>query len=441
MVIALLTCLALSGRAAAQNLMNGGAFFPYQQGAPGEPGSSGRPGNWPGANGTGAPQTIKKAPPRAGGQPGGPIPGSDEQSMKFDLLDLEGARIIARVGPEVIQDNEVSSFVNDIIEQNASRIPPNQLEKVREKLTKDRLNHLVEIKLALVDAQRKVPTDAYPKIVDSIGTEFETKEVKRKLKQLNLATRGDLEAKLHARGTSLEREKQAFIEQQLALGWIAQQTKTKHEATHEDMLAYYLEHIEDYSFGAVARWEELRIRVAGYPTRLAAQLALGQLVNDVLRGANFADVARARSQGPTASVGGQYDWTTQGSLALDVLDQALFTLPIGQMSPILDDGRSPTISIIRVLERKEAGRQPFTEVQAEIKEKLAAAHQEKDRAKLHEYVEKLRAETPIWTIFDEPGKSDPNLATRQVDGPAANTSMRPSTPPADPKQPVNPYLR
>ena len=46
--------------------------------------------------------------------------------------------------------------------------------------------------------------------------------------------------------------------------WVAQQTKTKHEATHEDMLAYYLEHTEDYSFKAKARWEERRLS-ARYP--------------------------------------------------------------------------------------------------------------------------------------------------------------------------------
>ncbi len=81
----------------------------------------------------------------------------DERSMQFDLLDLDGARVIARVGPEVIQDNEVRTYVDDLLERNAGKIPPQQLDKIREKLLRDRLNHLIEIKLAIVDAQRKVP--------------------------------------------------------------------------------------------------------------------------------------------------------------------------------------------------------------------------------------------------------------------------------------------
>ncbi len=262
---------------------------------------------------------------------------------------------------------------------------------------------------------------------------------------MNLKTRIDLDNKLREHGSSLEREKQNFVEQQLAFGWIAQQTRTKHETTHEDMLAYYLEHIEDYSFPAKARWEELRIRTSNFPNRAAARQALAEMGDAVVvRGANFADVARARSQGPTAPIGGQYDWTTEGSLASDALDRAIFSLPIGRMSQILDDGRGPTISIVRVIERTEAGREPFTEVQASIKDKLKNAHSEKDKQKLHDYVEKLRVETPIWTIYDDEakeetaGKAAPAAANGQ---PPTTTTMRPTDPAAAKKMPVNPYLR
>jgi hypothetical protein len=436
--------------------MNGGKMFPLQgqtqqlpvnnfitQG-PVDNGTPTRPSGWPGAPPpeAGPGQIRQGATVAPAVQPGQPNWADGDRSMQFDLVDLDSARAVARVGPEVIQDYEVSSYVNEVLDQYAAKIPPNQLEKVREKLTHDRLNHLIEVKLALVDAQRKVPPDAYPKIVDSIGQEYEKAEVKRKIKQLKLNTRGELEAKMRERGTSLERDKQAFVEQQMAFGWIQQQTKTKHEVTHEDMLAYYLEHLDVYSFAAQARWEELRIRVTNYPNRAAARLALGEMGNAVLRGANLADVARARSQGPTASAGGQYDWTTQGSLASEIVDHAIFTLDLGRMSQILDDGRGATISIVRVIERKEAGRRPFSEVQAEIKEKLTASHHDKDKQKLRDYMAKLRAETPIWTMYDEQQRPD-GIAIGQQPGPTATptTSLRPTTPQSGKSSPTNPYLR
>ena len=52
------------------------------------------------------------------------------------------------MGTEVIQDYEVRTYVNEVLEHNAGKIPPKQFEKIRDKLTHDRLNHLIEIKLA-----------------------------------------------------------------------------------------------------------------------------------------------------------------------------------------------------------------------------------------------------------------------------------------------------
>lgn len=423
-----------------------------QLGRPGTAVPGGIPANRAAANGL--PSAAANTAPGAIGPGAGAATGprdpkwtEGERALEFDDLDLDGARVIARVGTEVIQEAEVKGHVNEIIETYASKIPPQQVEKVRDKLMRERLNHLVEVKLALVDAQRKVPEESYPKIVEGLGDEYEKTEVKRKLKLLNLQTRGALEAKLREHGTSIERDKQAFVEQQLAFGWIQQQTKTKHETTHEDMLAYYLQHIEDFSFPAKARWEELRVRTPNFPNRMAARQALGEMGNAVLRGANFADVARARSQGPTAAVGGQYDWTSEGSLASDMLDRAIFTLPVGRMSQILDDGRSPTMSIIRVIERTEAGRQAFTEVQSEIKEKLKIAHTEKDKEKLHEYVAKLRDQIPIWTIYDDEATGDSKAGAASPEQQAGaspartNTTMRPRTPPSAKAAAPNPYLR
>jgi hypothetical protein len=419
-------------------------------GPPAEVGSTTRPSGWPGSAPPQDPPPRRYARPGAatGQQPAGDQPGDQpranftdvEKSMQFDALDLDGARVVARVGPELIQENEISGYVEEFMQANAGKIPKNQAAQFREKLTRDRLNHLIEVKLAVVDAQRKVPPDAYPKIVEDLGGQFERSMVKKKLKEMKLNSRAELDEKLRERGTTLEREKQAFIEQQMAYGWIAQQTKSKHDPSHQDMVAYYLEHLEQYSFPAKARWEEIRVRVTNYPSRKEAQYALGALGNAVMRGAKFGDVARARSQGPTASVGGQYDWTSQGSLASEIIDQALFSLEIGKLSPILDDGRSPTISIIRVVERTEAGREEFSEVQAEIKEKLMEAHRAKEKDKIHDYIEKLRGEITVWTIYDDQPQTEAVADQKPNQTRASSTSMRPITPAGKPK-PDNPYLR
>jgi parvulin-like peptidyl-prolyl isomerase len=119
--------------------------------------------------------------------------------------------------------------------------------------------------------------------------------------------------------------------------------------------------------------------------------------NDILRGVAWADVARQGSTGPTAQQGGQRDWTTQGSLASQALDGALFSLPLNVPSQILEDERG--FHIIRVLERVDAGRVPFRDAQVKIKEQIDKDRQQKA---VQEYQAKLRKETHVWTVFDDP---------------------------------------
>ena len=61
--------------------------------------------------------------------------------------------------------------------------------------------------------------------------------------------------------------------------------------------------------------------------------------NEVLRGGDFATMAQARSHGPTASKGGQHDWTSKGSLVSKEIDAAIFSLTVGRMSQIIEDSK------------------------------------------------------------------------------------------------------
>src|SRR5690606_23430215 len=119
-----------------------------------------------------------------------------------------------------------------------------------------------------------------------------------------------------------------------------------------------------YEFPAQARWEELMVRFDRCNgDREAAWKLLAEMGNEVwkkvtenpgIRGPAFAEVARAKSHGFTASEGGVHDWTTLGALKCEELNEALATLAIGQMSNGIESEQG--FHIVRVLERKEAGR-------------------------------------------------------------------------------------
>jgi parvulin-like peptidyl-prolyl isomerase len=115
----------------------------------------------------------------------------------------------------------------------------------------------------------------------------------------------------------------------------------------------------------------------------------------VLFGASLAEVARSASDGATAQQGGQWDWTRRDSLDSKTIDDAIFTLPVAQLSPILEaaDG----YHIVRVVERQEASTTPFLVAQKTVKERI-----EKERldAKQQEFLKDLREKYPFWTVFD-----------------------------------------
>jgi len=198
-------------------------------------------------------------------------------------------------------------------------------------------------------------------------------------------------------GTSLARRKQAFTETVLAQQWLRQKVQANAEITYDELWDYYQEHLTDFDIKARVRWEEIVARFDRFPSKEEARKAIEQWGNDVwYRPEAFAEVARKHSQGITADDGGRYDWTTQGSLRSDVVDHALFSLPVGKLSKILEDDTG--YRIVRVLERQPAGRTPFPEAQTKIRKEINGLHR---KTELRAYIDHLRDTTPMWTAFDD----------------------------------------
>jgi hypothetical protein len=220
-------------------------------------------------------------------------------------------------------------------------------------------------------------------------------------------------------GSSLDDARRTFNEKALASEWLRSKVKINEEVNPADMVEYYQAHLDDYEFPSQARWEELMVgkNRFNHPRQAYAELAeMGNAVwqkvaaDPETRGPAFAELAKAKSDGFTAKEGGVHDWTTKGALKAQVIDKALFTLPVGQMSQILETDEA--FHIVRVLERKEAGRKPFSEVQADIRDQLK---QERFRQGVEKYLNELHRTARIWTVFTGPISADVILG-RAPDG-------------------------
>jgi parvulin-like peptidyl-prolyl isomerase len=368
-------------------------------------------------------------------------PAEDVGELTPDALFRPG-RIVGKVGDQIILYGDVASMADQALAGQAARVrnayQKAEYEALREQVIQQFTKQLVETKIRYLEFRRMMAAKAKDKAADAekeinknvkkafdeglaemqekmaTATPKQIAELMQRdvvlprlallMKEHNLETLAQLDEDLRRYGSSLEKQQAMFREHNLGIQAVREKIgKKPQEVTHSEMTDYYKKHADKYAIPTQVRFEILTILFSRFPDRKSAHKQLEDMGNSVFFGKPFEEVARQFSQEPNAPQGGAYDWTRQGSLASDVVDAAVFSLPVGKLSLILEDDRG--YHIVRVKERKEASQVSFLDAQKEIKEIL---QKEKQEARIKIALESLRKETSAWTIYDE----EPNLARR-----------------------------
>lgn len=320
---------------------------------------------------------------------------------------IAGSEIIGRVEDQVVLASDVLWQVHRMIEmsekQKGVKVPPDQRANVERILLERMVLQLIDTKLLFADFRRTLPPENLKQVEKTLAEPFEASEIPKLYDTYGVKDRVQLNAILMKNGSSLKDVQRQYTEKMVAGEWLRQRMPKLKVVTHEEMLAYYQDHLKEYEYPGSIKWEELMVRfdrVGG--DRNAAWKALAEMGNEVwavvainpsLRGPVFANVAKAKSHGFTAAEGGVQE-STPGSLICEELNTALDTLELGRMSNCIESPQG--FHLVRVLERKEPGRTPFTEAQAKIRELLEAEQKE---VLVAEELKKLRKTARVWTIF------------------------------------------
>ena len=388
---------------------------------------------------------LQPGPP----QPGAAANGEVGEANTSDKDIFQPGQIVAVVGNQYILYGDVQSQLHQYIApayaKAKSQAEIEQIDAARDKLARQILDSMVTNKLMYLEFIREVEKKAganadeakadiaikirenfdrelistHQKVLEATPEELE--ELMKKdpyiprlavmMKENDLLLLADLDAFLRKGGSSLEKQRRAWGEYNIGRMGIRDKVNLNPEVSHQEMIDYYREHIGEFGVLAKAKFEILTVRFDKFPSKEAAWQAIAAMGNEVFFGAPFAAVAKKSSQDPNAAKGGQYDWTNQGSLASEVIDQAIFSLEVGKLSQILEDDRG--FHIVRVVERQDAGQVPFVEAQKKIKEAIIAAKKDKE---FKAYAAGLKSKTPVWTIYDE--------ATEVADAPRTNLAPR-----------------
>lgn len=321
---------------------------------------------------------------------------------------IKESQIVAWVGSEPILAGDLLGRINEMLAPAIGRAPEAEIEKQRWLLMERMLPSAIESKMVYLAFIREMEKEQVAAIRESVYEQFDEQQIDRLVKQAEVRSAAELEKRLRGFGSSIDSVRRSFFEQVAAREMIRQATKGDEEVTHFQLLAYYQDHLDDYAIPAKARWEQLSAKFSDYDSRADADAAIARMGNAVLRGAPLQVVAKKSSSGFTAAEGGQHDWTTKGSLVSQVLDKAIFTIPLGRLSDVLEDDDG--FHIIRVIERNEATRVPFRDAQVEIRDRIK---EEARDQKVKEFLDGLKQETYVWNYFEEQSQ----LANRKENAP------------------------
>ena len=273
------------------------------------------------------------------------------------------------MGGEPIFVGDTLLDVNQLIEQHMGGAPESEKVKARRGLITQILPKLVNEKMLYVGALQDLPEEAdIDTIVKSAAKEFDEKALPDLLKKVKVDNAGDYDKLLRRMGSSLRQRRETWAREQVTRFFVSEKLNLNQEITHQQLLDEYRANVDEYKIAEKSKWEQIMVRFDRFPSRDEAYEEIVELGNRIVNGASLPAVAKKESHGFRASEGGQHDWTGRDALVLKEIDEAIFALPIGKLSDVIEtrDG----LHIVRVIDRQEAGIKPFTEAQVSIKERL-----------------------------------------------------------------------
>lgn len=309
---------------------------------------------------------------------------------------FEAGRAAARVGDEVITIHEVKVAFRARKKQIA--LDRKLTDEERLMIARGLLNELIDRSLVNQQARREIKNQKQFKMfLDMADKIWLEEELPPLLRQTSSANIHELKNKMAERDESLDDVREQFRQEFLFRGFMEQKLGPKMKVELPEMREYYNEHLKEFELPAQVTWREVLIEVEKHPSRAEARKKADDALARLRRGEDFAVVAKELTDGPNKSEGGLWK-TAPGSYAVPAVNAALESLPAGQISTVLEGPTS--YHVVRVEARRAEGPATFAEVQDRIRQELR--HQKVTRES-NAYLEKLRKQTVITTMFDDQG--------------------------------------
>ena len=199
---------------------------------------------------------------------------------------------------------------------------------------------------------------------------FREQEIEPLQRKYHVDTEAKVKEKLFEEGRSIEAMRLSNRQTQLSSAYLGSKIRDRIKVELPELLKFYNDHVYEHEFDQPAQvtWREVVVEVAKHKGRAEAKWKADTLLEKLRRGGDFAKLARTESDGLTSSRNdGGLMHTTPGSYADETINKALDTLPIGQLSEVIE---GPWLSTsLKVENRRPAGPASF-EGNVEIRSSL-----------------------------------------------------------------------
>ena len=293
------------------------------------------------------------------------------------LPEADPAEVVAKVNGKDITEGDVQKVMKMFMKQMGGRIPPEQMStaipRIRERIVEELI-------------MRNVMLDAVSKEGISLS-DAEFAEVKAELSE-ELPPGTTIESYMAETGTT-----EAEMREQMAVRkMIMAKAEALAKPTDEEIQAFYKENKDGFSQGETVTASHILIKVE--PTDDAAAKAakrerLEGLRKQLNEGADFAEIAKANSDCPSASAGGDLGSFGRGQM-VPAFEDAAFSQTVGTVGDVVETQFG--FHLIKVTEHNTAKALEFDEVKTRISDIL---YSQKQQDAVKEYVDGLRSKASI----------------------------------------------
>lgn len=284
--------------------------------------------------------------------------------------------IAARVNEEVIfisdLDESVALMLASMGVENANAADEIQKQKIREAA----LERLIEKKLLQQEAEKRGITVSEKEVERAFERYLRQQRVSKEQFYLQLAS-----TKM-----PVTRFMNKFREELMVYKLTELEVRERVHVSEDQIESYYRAHSKDYAKPGGVRIQQIVLITRGdIPTeKKKKRRQIDEISVRLESGDDFGELARTFSQGPNADKGGDCGYFKAGEL-LEELDRAAFSLPIGEVSPVIQT--SIGYHLIKVTERGEGEAKSIDSVRDEIRQILS---RELFQAELKKWVDSLK---------------------------------------------------